>query len=71
VLAGIITGLIARGAPLEQAAAWGVALHARAGDRLAQRIGPFGYLARELPGEIPALMAMLAVGESDGRSGDG
>jgi hydroxyethylthiazole kinase-like uncharacterized protein yjeF len=59
VLAGIVAGLIARGAPLEQAAAWGVALHARAGDRLAQRVGPFGYLARELPGEVPPLMAML------------
>ncbi|HEX2825535.1 MAG TPA: NAD(P)H-hydrate dehydratase [Burkholderiales bacterium] len=59
VLSGVIAGLLARGAPLEQAAAWGVALHARAGDRLAARIGPFGYLARELPGEVPALMAML------------
>ena len=60
VLAGVMAGLVARGAPLEQAAAWGVALHARAGDRLAQRIGLFGYLARELPGEVPALMAALA-----------
>jgi hydroxyethylthiazole kinase-like uncharacterized protein yjeF len=57
VLAGIIAGLAARGLPLEGAAAWGVALHARAGERLAQRLGPLGYLARELPGEIPALMA--------------
>ena len=29
----------------------------RAGERLAQRVGPLGYLARELPGEIPALMS--------------
>jgi len=59
VLAGIITGLIARGAALEQAAVWGVALHARAGERLAQRFGPLGYLARELPAEVPAIMAAL------------
>jgi hydroxyethylthiazole kinase-like uncharacterized protein yjeF len=60
VLAGIIGGLLARGAPLEQAAAWGVALHARAGDRLAKRIGPYGYLARELAREVPAVMALLS-----------
>jgi hydroxyethylthiazole kinase-like uncharacterized protein yjeF len=59
VLAGVVAGLAARGAPLEQAAAWGVALHARAGVRLAQRLGTLGYLARELPGEIPALMQSL------------
>lgn len=57
VLAGIIAGLVARGMRLEGAAAWGVALHARAGDALARRVGPLGYLARELPGEIPALLA--------------
>jgi NAD(P)H-hydrate repair Nnr-like enzyme with NAD(P)H-hydrate dehydratase domain len=60
VLSGIIAGLIARGASLEQASAWGVALHARAGCRLTERHGPIGYLARELAGEVPALMAALA-----------
>jgi hydroxyethylthiazole kinase-like uncharacterized protein yjeF len=60
VLSGIIAGLIARGTSLEQASAWGVALHARAGCRLTERHGPIGYLARELPGEVPALMAALA-----------
>ncbi|WP_312510735.1 NAD(P)H-hydrate dehydratase [Massilia sp.] len=60
VLAGIIAGLAARGAPPAQAACWGVALHARAGDRLAARMGTLGYLARELPGEIPALLEQLA-----------
>jgi ADP-dependent NAD(P)H-hydrate dehydratase len=58
-LAGIIAGLAARGATLEQAAAWGVALHARAGERLARRVGPIGYLAREIADEIPALMQSL------------
>jgi ADP-dependent NAD(P)H-hydrate dehydratase len=56
VLAGIIAGLAARGASPEQAAVWGVALHARAGDALARRHGTLGYLARELAAEIPALM---------------
>lgn len=59
VLAGLVAGLMARGAPVEQALAWGVALHARAGERLATRIGPLGYLARELAAEVPGLMAML------------
>jgi hydroxyethylthiazole kinase-like uncharacterized protein yjeF len=60
VLAGIIGGLAARGTALEAAALWGVALHARAGERLAGKLGVIGYLARELPGEVPALMAALS-----------
>ncbi|MBA2962603.1 MULTISPECIES: NAD(P)H-hydrate dehydratase [Ramlibacter] len=48
-LAGAIAGLCARGATLEQACAWGVVLHAQAGDRLAARRGAVGYLAREIP----------------------
>ena len=59
-LAGIVTGLAARGAPLAQAAVWGVALHARAGDALTARLGPLGYLASEMPGEIPRLMHQLS-----------
>ncbi len=59
-LAGIIGGLIARGAPLQQAAVWGVALHARAGVALAERSGPIGYLARDLSAEVPRLMHRLA-----------
>ncbi|HVE89890.1 MAG TPA: NAD(P)H-hydrate dehydratase, partial [Burkholderiaceae bacterium] len=59
VLAGVIAGLASRGASAEQAAIWGVALHARAGERLAERSGPLGYLARDLSAEVPALMATL------------
>lgn len=55
-LAGIIAGLAARGATLEQATAWGVALHAQAGEQLAQRIGSLGYLARDIAGEVPGLL---------------
>jgi hydroxyethylthiazole kinase-like uncharacterized protein yjeF len=60
VLAGLIAGIAARGAALEQAAAWGVALHALAGQQLALKHGPLGYLAREISGEVPALLRLLA-----------
>ncbi|MES2832956.1 MAG: NAD(P)H-hydrate dehydratase [Pseudomonadota bacterium] len=59
-LAGVIGGLAARGASLEQACVWGVALHARAGTALAEKYGPVGYLAREISGEIPRLMHALS-----------
>lgn len=60
-LSGIIAGLAARGAAPLQAAAWGVYLHGRAGDRLARRMGRLGFLARELLAEIPRLMSELDV----------
>jgi ADP-dependent NAD(P)H-hydrate dehydratase len=59
VQAGIVAGLVARGAEPAQAAVWGAWLHATAGDRLAEKVGPVGYLARELPGELPGLLAEL------------
>lgn len=59
-LAGIMAGLAARGATIEQAAIWGVALHARAGDALAARLGSVGYLASELLAEVPSVMHALA-----------
>jgi len=58
-LAGIIVRLAARGAAPLQAAVWGVHLHALAGDQLARRYGRLGYLARELPAEIPRLLTVL------------
>jgi len=64
VLAGLIAGLAGRGAPLEQAAAWGVRLHARAGERLAARLGTLGYLARELAFEVPPSLEQLASRQS-------
>lgn len=60
VLAGAIGGVWARGATSEQAACWGTHLHAAAGDRLAARVGPLGFLARELLDEFPALLKELA-----------
>jgi ADP-dependent NAD(P)H-hydrate dehydratase len=59
VLAGAIGGLLARGATPDQGACWGTHLHASAGDRLAARIGPTGYLARELIDELPSILVEL------------
>jgi hydroxyethylthiazole kinase-like uncharacterized protein yjeF len=59
-LAGIIAGLLARGATPVQAAQWGVYLHGEAGNRLVRSRGPLGFLPSELLGEIPAIMAALA-----------
>lgn len=59
VLAGVLAALIARGARPDVAATWAVYLHAQAGVALSKRIGPLGFLARELPDEIPRLMEDL------------
>lgn len=59
VLAGAIGGLLARGASAEQAACWGTHLHAAVGDRLTARVGPTGYLARELVDGLPEVLAEL------------
>lgn len=56
-LAGVIAGLLARGAAPHEAAIWGVYLHGEAGNRLSASRGPVGFLARELLAEIPAIMA--------------
>jgi len=58
-LAGIVTGLAARGATPVQATLWGVYLHGEAGNRLARLRGPVGFLARELMAEIPEIMAEM------------
>ncbi|HET9028832.1 MAG TPA: NAD(P)H-hydrate dehydratase [Candidatus Aquilonibacter sp.] len=59
VLAGVLGGLLARGATALQAAVWGVSLHALAGAALGDRIG-IGFLARELLAEIPMQMRSLS-----------
>ena len=60
VMAGILTGLAARGAEPAQAAVWAAHVHGRAGDRLAASVGRLGYLAREVPTEIPRVLEELA-----------
>lgn len=62
VQAGIVSGLLARGAEPEQAAVWGAWLHGRCGDVLAETVGPVGYLARELAAAVPRLLADAAPG---------
>jgi ADP-dependent NAD(P)H-hydrate dehydratase len=59
VRAGIVAGLLARGADPVQAAVWAAHLHGRAGERLAAAIGRLGFLARELPPEIPRVVAEI------------
>ena len=58
-LAGIVTGLLARGAAPEVGLLWGVLLHGEAGRVLARTRGRVGFLARELLAEVPAIMAGL------------
>ena len=55
-LAGIVGGLIARGADSLTALMWAVLLHGEAGEQLAKKVGPVGFLARQIPEEIPALL---------------
>ncbi|HZG93493.1 MAG TPA: NAD(P)H-hydrate dehydratase [Mycobacteriales bacterium] len=64
VCSGLLAGLAARGAAPLAAAVWGVHAHARAGDRLALRIGATGFLAREIADEIPAVLTELESGDS-------
>lgn len=53
LLTGIIAALLCQGAPPLAAAAAGVWLHGRCGDRLRPRFGDAGLLASDLLGEIP------------------
>ncbi|MGV7194893.1 NAD(P)H-hydrate dehydratase [Xanthomonas axonopodis] len=62
VLAGLIAGFAARGCDALGAALWGVFVHAAAGRQLAKRIGPVGFLARELGLEVPGILDRLARG---------
>lgn len=57
VQAGIVGGLLARGADPAQAALFATYLHGRAGERLAASFGRLGFLARELAPEIPRALA--------------
>ena len=55
-LAGIVGGLVARGADPLTAALWGVYLHGEAGRKLSKEVGRIGFLARELLDQVPGLM---------------
>ena len=60
VLAGVIGGLLARGASPSTAAIWGVYAHAQAGARLASQIAPQGFLAREILDGVAQELAAAA-----------
>jgi hydroxyethylthiazole kinase-like uncharacterized protein yjeF len=59
VNAGIVAGLLGRGATPEQAACWATFVHAVAGQRLVPRYGRTGFLARDLVEEVAAAIAMV------------
>jgi hydroxyethylthiazole kinase-like uncharacterized protein yjeF len=59
VRAGIVAGLLSRGADPAQAACWGAYTHAMSGQRLVPRYGRIGFLARELLDEIPHTLAAV------------
>jgi ADP-dependent NAD(P)H-hydrate dehydratase len=56
VLAGIMAGLLARGAEPIAATLWGIYLHAKIGEHLSRKVGALGFLARELLDEIPRVL---------------
>ncbi|GAB2959713.1 NAD(P)H-hydrate dehydratase [Amycolatopsis acidiphila] len=59
VLAGLIGGFLARAADPAQAACWATHVHAMAGQRLIPRTGLTGLLARDLVGEVGAVISEL------------
>jgi NAD(P)H-hydrate repair Nnr-like enzyme with NAD(P)H-hydrate dehydratase domain len=58
VLAGLVGGGVARCADIVQGTCWATFAHMEAGVRLDTTVG-IGYLARELLGQIPALLAAI------------
>jgi hydroxyethylthiazole kinase-like uncharacterized protein yjeF len=56
VQAGIVAGLLARGAEAAQSAVWAAYVHGRVGERLAAIHGPVGALAREQLAEVPLVL---------------
>ena len=56
VLAGVVGGLLARGSEPLNALLWAVWLHGEAGAKLGDKVGPIGFLAREIADEVPALL---------------
>ena len=59
VRAGIVAGLLGRGAEPAQAACWAAFAHAVGGQRLVPRYGHVGFLARELVDEVASTIASV------------
>src|SRR4051812_9838964 len=65
VLAGVIGGLLARGADPTTAAVWGVHLHALAGESAARSVGDDGLIASDVVEALPAaLLALQGAGDA-------
>ena len=62
VLAGVITGLVAQGLPLFDAAAAGVYLHAAAGDMMRAELGDAGMTASDLLPVLPRAIKRMKAG---------
>ena len=56
VLAGLVGGAAARYGDRARAACWATFAHLEAGRRLESRVGPLGYLATDLLGEVPTCL---------------
>lgn len=67
VLAGVISGLLAQGMNLFDAACLGAYLHSKAGERTALRLGNAGMIASDLLAELP--LAIRGLKETQGRTG--
>ncbi len=59
VRAGIVAGLLGRGAEPAQAACWGAFAHSVSGQRLSPRYGRTGFLAREIVDELAYTIATV------------
>ena len=59
VLSGMVGALLGQKMPPPEALTLGVYVHGYAADRLAQRMGPYGFLAGDLADELPATIADL------------
>jgi NAD(P)H-hydrate epimerase len=64
VLTGMIAGLITQGIAPPEACRVGVYLHGAAADSLAQKMGPYGYLAGDVMEAIPGEIKKIVCSES-------
>lgn len=64
VLTGVILGFLGQGLAPEAAAALGMFVHARAGDRAARRLGEHGLLAGDILAQVPETIRELAPGRT-------
>jgi ADP-dependent NAD(P)H-hydrate dehydratase / NAD(P)H-hydrate epimerase len=64
VLSGMVGALLGQKIAPAEALMLGVYMHGHAADRLAQRMGPYGFLAGDLADELPATVADLLAADA-------